>query len=59
MKTIRFFICYIVCLLIVSACWVGFEYTLEGTVHNSDVDGIIAIILSYFITDKYIGGRLS
>lgn len=48
--------CFI-CLLLVSACWVGLEYILEGVAHSSDVDGIVAIILSYFITDKYIGGK--
>jgi hypothetical protein len=48
---------YFICLLLVSACWVGLEYTLEGVVHSSDVDGIMAIVLSYFITDKFIGGN--
>lgn len=48
---------YFICLLLVSACWVGLEYLLEGTVHNSDVDGIVAIVLSYFITDKFMGGK--
>lgn len=46
---------YFICLIIVSACWVGLEYMLEDSVHSSDVDGIIAMILSYFITDKFIG----
>lgn len=45
---------YFICLLLVSACWVGLEYILEGSVHNSDVDGIVAFVLSYFITDKFI-----
>ena len=48
---------YIIILFLVSACWVGLEYTLEGVVHSSDVDGFVAMILSYFITDKIIGGR--
>ena len=48
---------YIIILFLVSACWVGLEYTLEGVVHGSDVDGFVAMILSYFITDKIIGGR--
>jgi hypothetical protein len=49
-------VCYFICLLLVSACWVGLEYILEGAIHSSDVDGFVAIILSYFITDKFIGG---
>ncbi len=50
-------ISYFICLLLVSACWVGLEYILEGSVHNSDVDGIVAFVLSYFITDKFIGEK--
>jgi hypothetical protein len=45
---------FLICLLIVSACWVGLEYILEGVVHNSDVDGYVAVVLSGFITDKYM-----
>ena len=44
---------YFICLFLVSACWVGLEYILEGSVHSSDVDGAIAVVLSYFITDKF------
>ena len=44
--------CFLVCLLIVSACWVGLEYILEGAVHTSEVDGYVAIILSGIIADK-------
>ena len=48
---------YIACLLCVTACWVGLEYICEGVVHSSDIDGIVAIVLSFFITDKIIGGK--
>ena len=48
---------YLVCLMLVTACWVGLEYILEGAVHSSDVDGFVAIILSAFITDKIIDMR--
>ena len=54
-KIIEFFcycMYYVTCLIIVSACWVGLEYVLEGSVHSSDVDGIVAMILSWFITNK-------
>lgn len=51
---LRAICCYLICLLIVSACWVGLEYILEGVVHSSDVDGMITMILSWFITDKFI-----
>ena len=57
MFNIKKIIDYFICLLLVSACWVGLEYLLEGTVHSSDVDGVVAIVLSYFITDKFIGGK--
>ena len=47
--------CYfMICLLIVSACWVGLEHILEGAVHISEVDGYVAIILSGIIADKCI-----
>ena len=49
--------CYLTCLILVSACWVGLEYILEGAVHNSDVDGIVAMILSWFITDKCVRSK--
>ena len=47
---------YFICLILVSACWVGLEYVLEGAVRSSDVDGIVAIVLSYFIADKFSRG---
>ena len=56
-KIIEFFcycMYYVTFLIIVSACWVGLEYALEGSVHSSDVDGIVAMILSWFITNKCI-----
>lgn len=56
-KLCNYFIDYIICLVIVSACWVGLEYILEGVVHSSSVDGFVAIILSAFITDKFIDLR--
>ena len=56
-KVMNRILCYVAVLLCVSSCWVGLEYTLEEAVHSSDVDGFIAIVLSYFITDKIIGGR--
>ena len=46
--------CFLICLLIVSACWVGLEYILEGMVHTSEVDGYVAIVLSGIITDKFM-----
>lgn len=54
---IKYFLDYFICLLLVSACWTGLEYILEGAVHYSDVDGIVAIVLSCFITDKFMGGN--
>ena len=54
---LRIFCCYIICLIVISACWVGLEYILEGAVHSSDVDGYVAMVLSGFITDKFIGGK--
>lgn len=57
MFNIKKIIDYFICLFLVSACWVGLEHILEGSVHSSDVDGIVAFVLSYFITDKFIGGK--
>jgi hypothetical protein len=54
---IKYFCDYTICLLCVSACWVGLEYIFEGSVHSSDVDSLVAIVLSGFITDKFIGGK--
>ena len=45
---------YIFVLIFITVCWVGLEYIFEGAVHTSDIDGVIAMILSYFVTDKYI-----
>ena len=56
-KFVLFAFCYIFCLWLVTACWVGFEYITEGIVHSSDVDGFVAVVLSYLITDKFIGGK--
>ena len=52
-EELRAIFCYLICLLIVSACWVGLEYILEGAVHSSEVDGYVAVILSGFIANKY------
>ena len=46
-------VCYFICLILVSTCWVGLEYILEGSVNSSDVDGAVAFVLSYFLTDKF------
>ena len=51
---VRFIFCFFICLFLVTGCWVGFEYLLEGFVHTSKVDGYVAIILSGFIADKYM-----
>jgi hypothetical protein len=53
-EELRAIFCYLICLLIVSACWVGLEYILEGIVHTSKVDGYVTVILSGFIADKYM-----
>lgn len=51
---VRVIFYFFISLFIVSACWVGLEYILEGAVHTSEVDGYVAVILSGFITNKYI-----
>lgn len=51
---VRVVFSFFISLFIVSACWVGLEYILEGAVHSSDVDGAVAIVLSGFIADKYM-----
>lgn len=53
-KILKVICCYLACLLIVSSCWVGLEYILEGVVHTSAVDGYVAMVLSGFIVEKYI-----
>ena len=50
--TVKFICCYFICLLIVSACWVGLEYIIEGYVHSSEIDGFVAAIFSWFIADR-------
>ena len=48
-------------LIIVTLCWVGAEYVIEGVVHTSKVDGYVAGILSCQLTfelfrlDKELG----
>ena len=51
---IRIVFSFFISLFIVTACWVGLEYILEGAVHSSQVDGYVAVILSGFIADKYM-----
>ena len=51
-KLIKAVCLYVFFLIIISSCWVGLEYVLEGAVHNSDVDGIVAYLLAWFVTDK-------
>lgn len=46
--------CYMICLFIVTTCWVGLEHILEGAVHTSKADGYVAIILSGFISNTYM-----
>lgn len=52
-KFLKVIFLYVFVLIIISSCWVGLEYVFEGAVHNSDVDGIIAYIFAWFVTDKY------
>ena len=52
-KIIKATFLYVLFLIIISSSWVGLEYVFEGAVHNSDVDGIIAYILTWLVTDKY------
>lgn len=51
-ETVKFFCCYFICLLIVSGCWVGFEYIIDGYVHSSEIDGIVAAFLSWIIANN-------
>ena len=53
-KSLKIFCGYLLCLMIVSSCWIGIEYIIENAVHSSSVDLMFAAFLSYFITDKYI-----
>ena len=53
-KILKWMYCYFVCLLVVSSCWVGLEYILEGVVHSSQVDGYVSVVLSCFMADKYM-----
>mgnify|MGYP000836988377 CR=1 FL=1 len=52
---------YVLMLIIVTLCWVGAEYVIEGVVHTSKVDGYVAGILSCQLTfelfrlDKELG----
>ena len=56
-KFIRALFYFIISLFLVSACWVGLEYTLEGVVHSSEVDGYVAIILSGFVANTCMNIR--
>lgn len=52
-KFVGFFGIFFICLICVSSCWLGLEYILEGIMHNSITDGVVAIVLSYFMANKY------
>ncbi len=49
-KLILFVIALGLVFVFVSLCWVGAEYTFEGIVHSSKVDGWIAGYISFVIT---------
>ena len=51
-ETVKFIYCYFVILLIVSVCWFGLEYVFEGCIRSSEIDGFVAAVFSWFITDK-------
>ena len=51
------FFYFVISLFLVTACWVGLEYVLEGVVHTSEVDGYVAIILSGFIANSCMNIR--
>lgn len=37
---------------IVCTCWVGFEYLIEGVVHTSTVDSLVAVLVTYLLIAK-------
>ena len=37
---------------VVCSCWVGFEYLLEGVVHSSIVDSLVAVLVTYLLIAK-------
>lgn len=49
-KLTIFILVYVLMLIIVTLCWVGAEYVIEGVVHTSKVDGYVAGILSCQLT---------
>ena len=54
---IRALIYFIISSFLVTVCWVGFEYVLEGVAHISVVDRYVAIILSGFIANSCMNIR--
>lgn len=57
MEGIRNVFRYIYVLLLVTVFWIGLEYVVDCSIHSSDADSIIAMILSYYITDKYLWNK--
>ena len=57
MEGIRNIFRYIYVLLLITVFWIGVEYVVDGVIHSSDADSIIAMILSYYITDKYLWNK--
>lgn len=41
---------YVAILFVITLCWVGAEYLFESHVHSSRVDGGVAGVLAYYIT---------
>lgn len=57
MEGIRNVFRYIYVLLLVTVFWIGLEHVVDCSIHSSDADSIIAMILSYYITDKYLWNK--
>lgn len=57
MKIIQNILRYYYVLLIITVCWIGIEYVVDGVIHSSEADSIIAMVLSYFITNKYLWNK--
>ena len=39
-------------LILITLCWIGAEWMIEGVVHTSKVDGAVALVLAQYVSSR-------
>lgn len=56
--SVKKYIVFAIVVMIITFCWIGLEYCLDGEIISQHSDSIFALLLGYFITnwidEKYV-----